>query len=198
MKIFFVRHGEGIDDVENRYGGWADLGLSPAGIEGARRTGFKLKKKGVKVDLILSSPLKRAVQTAEGIAKILKVPVVTFVYLKERNTYGLLSGENKDEAKRKYPDLVEAYERGKEVLGYEDYDFFLKRVRVLVKKLASFKNKTLICVTHGKLLGALFEDILKVEVKKFHDNCIAEVEIDNQEKLVLLNIHRIDLVLPAI
>ena len=109
----------------------------------------------------------------------------------------MLCGENKDEAKEKYPELVEAYEKGEEVLGYEDYDFFLKRVRVLVKRLALFKNQTLICVTHGKLLEALFKNILKIEVKKFHDNCIAEVEIDDQGNLTLLNTCEIDLAAPA-
>jgi broad specificity phosphatase PhoE len=33
MKIYFIRHGEAMDDVENRYGGWADFPLSPKGVE---------------------------------------------------------------------------------------------------------------------------------------------------------------------
>jgi len=60
MKIFFTRHGEAIDDIENKYGGWYDPELSPAGIKGALESGHKLKEKDAKADLILSSPLKRA------------------------------------------------------------------------------------------------------------------------------------------
>lgn len=193
MKVFFVRHGEAMDDVEDRYGGWADLELSPKGAKGAQKVGLKLKEQGVQADLILTSPLKRAVQTAQGIAKVLGAPVETFVYLKERNTYGLLCGEKKDEARKKYPELVEAYERNEEVLGFEDYDFFLKRVRVLVQKLPSFDAKVLVCVTHGKLLGALFKDILKIEAEKFHDNCIAEVDIGSRGNLKLASVGGIDL-----
>lgn len=194
MKIYFVRHGEAMDDIENAYGGWADHDLSPVGIEGGRKAAQKLKKMGAKPDLILSSPLKRATQTAERIAEAMGIPMETFVYLKERNTYGLLCGENKEEAKEKYPELVEAYEKGEEVLGYEDYDFFLKRVKKLIRKLPLFKKETLICVTHGKLLGALFKDILKIEVKKFHDSCIAEIEIDNKGDLSLVSTSGIDLI----
>lgn len=187
MKVFFVRHGEAMDDIKNSYGGWADDELSPTGRKGAEQVAIKLKKMKTGADLILTSPLKRAAQTAKVIGEVLGIPVETFVYLKERNTYGLLCGENKNEAKQKYPELVEAYEKSEEVLGYEDYQFFLKRVKVMVQKLSSPKNKVLICVTHGKLLGALFKDILRVEVKKFHDNCIAEIDIDNQGNLTLKN-----------
>jgi len=194
MKVYFVRHGEAIDDIEDRYGGWADLDLSPKGVKGAKEVGLKLKHAGVKADLILTSPLKRAVQTAEGLSEILKAPVETFVYLKERNTYGLLCGEKKETAKKKYPELVIAYEKDGEILGYEDYDFFLKRVKALTERLLSFEYEVLICVTHGKLLGALFKDVLGIEAKKFHDNCVAEININEQGDLSLISADGIDLV----
>ncbi|MBU1088781.1 histidine phosphatase family protein [Patescibacteria group bacterium] len=117
----------------------------------------------------------------------------TFVYLKERNTYGLLCGVNKDEAKQKYPDLVNDYQNDQEVLGYEPYDFFLKRVKELIKKLKYRSEKTLICVTHGKLLKALFKEILGIEAKKFHDNCIAEIDIDKQGNLNLVTTDGIEI-----
>lgn len=192
MKVVFIRHGEALDDVENRYGGWYDPALSPKGLAQAKETAQKLKEKNFKVDLILSSPLRRAVQTAEIISQTLSAPMQTLVYLKERNTYGLLCGENKDQAKEKYPELVKAYEKGEEVSGYEEYQFFLKRVRVMLKKLAVLPNESIICVTHGKMLKAIFEDILKIKVAEFHDNCLAETSIDQTGKLSLTNSEGID------
>lgn len=178
MKIYFIRHGEAMDDVENRYGGWADYPPSPKGIEQARATGRKLKSRGVAAEAILTSPFKRAHQTAEELGKILNLPVETFVYLKERNTYGLLCGEEKYEAKEKYPELVAAYENDEPVLGYEPYDFLLERVRKLVELLPLLGYETLICVTHGKLLKALLNDIVGGrEVEELEDNCIVEVEL---------------------
>jgi len=193
MKIFFIRHGEAMDDVEDRYGGWYDPDLSPAGIKGAKKIAEKLLAMNLKFDLILSSPLKRTLQTAEEISQVLEVPMETFVYLKERNTYGLLCGEKKKEAEEKYPDLVSAYNQKKEVLGYEDYDFFLKRVKVLIDKLSKVNKNTLICVTHRKLLKALFKDILGIDAKEFHDNCLAEINLDSQGNLNLVTSEGIDL-----
>lgn len=186
MKIYFVRHGEAMDDIRNEYGGWADAELSPKGIEGGKRVAEFLKEKEVKVGNILTSPLKRAVETAKIIADILERSVETFVYLKERNTYGLLCGVDKDEAENKYPELVEAYKKGEEVFGYENYDFFLKRINKLFDKLKETKSDV-ICVTHGKVLGAIFKDLLKIEVKEFGDNCVAEIEIDDTGAVKFVN-----------
>ena len=144
MKVYFIRHGEAMDDVENRYGGWADYPLSPKGVEQARATGQKLKSRGVTAEVILTSPFKRAYQTAEELGKILNFPIETSVYLKERNTYGLLCGEKKDEAQEKYPELVAAYENDEPVLGYESYDFLLQRVRKLIELLPALGHETLI------------------------------------------------------
>lgn len=185
MIIYFTRHGEAMDDLENKYGGWYDPDLSPAGVEGAKKSALKMKALGINPQAILTSPLKRAVQTAEPIAKVFKLPTETFVYLKERNTYGLLCGENKDQAREKYPELVEAYEKGEEVLGYEPYEFLMKRIKVLFSKLEKMEHNSLVCVTHGKVLGAIFKDFLKIPVKEFKDNCFAEIEIDSSGKLIL-------------
>lgn len=192
MKIYFVRHGEAMDDIRGEYGGWADAELSPKGEDGAVEIADYLKEKGVRVETILTSPLKRAWQTAKTISERLNTPMENFVYLKERNTYGLLCGVAKNEAKIKYPELVEAYEKGEEVLGYENYDFLVKRVKALFEKLKN-NNKDVICVTHGKVLGAIFKEFLKIQVKEFGDNCLAEIEIDSEGMLRLVNSREIEI-----
>ena len=48
MKIYFVRHGEAVDDLEDKYGGWYDAELAPNGFESAKITGEKLKSKNIK------------------------------------------------------------------------------------------------------------------------------------------------------
>ena len=99
MKIYFVRHGEAMDDIRDEYGGWNDAELSKKGISQANETAKNLKTSGIVVEKILSSPLTRAVQTAESFSNEFGVPIETCVYLKERNTYGLLCGVNKTEGK---------------------------------------------------------------------------------------------------
>lgn len=179
MRIYFIRHGESVDDVENRYGGWADFPLTQKGIEQARETGKKLKNKEVTADIILTSPLARAKQTAEEISKTLNIPMEVFVYLKERNTYGLLSDLRKNEAAKKYPQLASAYKNEQPVDGFEPYEQFLQRVKKLVELLPALGYKSVICVTHGKLLKALLNDVIGAKAKEFEDNCIIETELQS-------------------
>jgi len=115
------------------------------------------------------------------------LPIESFVYLKERNTYGLLCGENKAEAKEKYPDLVKAYENDQPVHGYEPYDMFLTRVKEMVNKLCLLNYKSVICVTHGKLLKALANDVMNKKASEFGDNCVLEVNLDSEGNLEYIN-----------
>lgn len=169
-----------MDDIENRYGGWFDPDLSPEGIKQAEKVADKLTNNNFTAEIILSSPLKRAVQTANIIGKHLNIPVETFVYLKERNTYGLLCGEVETEAKERYPELVSAYEKSEEIPGFESYDFFTRRVHILFEKLGELPHNTIICVTHGKMFAAIFKEILAKPAKDFSKSCLAEIEIDGK------------------
>jgi len=88
MKVYFVRHGESLDDIYNEYGSWSERELSPRGVQTAFSLANKLKKLNSQYDLVLSSPLRRASQTAEIVGGELGARVVEEPYLKERNTYG--------------------------------------------------------------------------------------------------------------
>ena len=66
MRIYLVRHGDAVP--EELAGSDRDRWLSPRGRECARILGRLLREQAVAVDAILSSPLPRAVQTAELIA----------------------------------------------------------------------------------------------------------------------------------
>ena len=66
MRIYLVRHGDAVPEEDA--GSDRDRWLSPRGREAARVLGRLLREHGVVPDLILSSPLPRAVQTAELIA----------------------------------------------------------------------------------------------------------------------------------
>ncbi|MBI2140075.1 histidine phosphatase family protein [Candidatus Woesearchaeota archaeon] len=67
MKLFLIRHGETQWNQQGLYQGRSDIPLSPEGIEQAEKAGKALALEPLKV--IYSSPLKRALQTAQIIAK---------------------------------------------------------------------------------------------------------------------------------
>lgn len=63
MEIYLIQHGEAYSEDQD-----PERSLTPNGEEQIRSTGRALKKLGVDVDLMVSSPKKRARQTAEIIA----------------------------------------------------------------------------------------------------------------------------------
>ncbi|HEX4449587.1 MAG TPA: phosphoglycerate mutase family protein [Kofleriaceae bacterium] len=67
MKVFLVRHGEAVPEEEA--GSDRDRWLAPRGREAVRVLARLLRSANVEPDAIVSSPLPRAVQTAELLAQ---------------------------------------------------------------------------------------------------------------------------------
>ena len=67
MKLLLARHAESAWNAERRFQGRTDIGLSEAGLEQAAALGRALARR--RVGAIYSSPLRRARETAEIVAK---------------------------------------------------------------------------------------------------------------------------------
>lgn len=72
-RLVLIRHGETDWNVEGRYQGQADPPLNKKGLEQARQLAGEMEDLGL--DLIYSSPLQRAHQTAEILADHLEIPL---------------------------------------------------------------------------------------------------------------------------
>lgn len=84
-RVYFVRHGETFWNVENRICGATDIALTERGHQQAIETGRLIREQGICFDLILSSPLVRAAETARHISEITGVPVRIEPRLTEQN-----------------------------------------------------------------------------------------------------------------
>jgi len=105
-KLVLIRHGESTWNQENRFTGWTDVDLTPAGCEQARSAGRLLKAEGFEFDLALTSVLKRAIRTlhlALDEMDRLWLPTLKHWRLNERH-YGALQGLNKADMARQYGD----------------------------------------------------------------------------------------------
>jgi len=115
-KLILLRHGQSVWNLENRFTGWVDVELSKRGEKEASEAGKKLK--GVKLDRLFTSVLKRAVDTATIAMKVIgdtEIPTKRDQALNERN-YGDLEGQNKDEVREKYgADQVHIWRRSYDV-----------------------------------------------------------------------------------
>jgi phosphohistidine phosphatase len=107
FELYFIRHAI----AEERGDKWPDDGLRPLSAEGAslmRKAAKGLVRLGVKFDVVLSSPLVRARQTAEIVAEAFdsKPPIVTADALGTEGTYANLLSELQKHSRRRSIALV--------------------------------------------------------------------------------------------
>lgn len=103
-KIVFMRHGQSVWNLENRFTGWTDVDLTAQGIAEARYAGKVLRGAGFTFDLAYSSVLKRAIRTlwvTLDEMDLMWIPIVCDWRLNERH-YGSLQGFNKAETAARY------------------------------------------------------------------------------------------------
>ena len=105
-QLVLIRHGESTWNLENRFTGWADVDLTPKGIQQAMAAGENLKKAGYEFDVAYTSVLRRAIRTLwhiQDAMDLMWLPVVHSWRLNVRH-YGALTGLNKAETAAKYGD----------------------------------------------------------------------------------------------
>lgn len=103
MSIYLIRHGK---DEEKFRGGWSQRGLIQEGIQQSKKLGEYLKtyKEDYNIQRIITSDLKRAVETAKYIGDALQLPVEKSKDWRETNN-GILAGMPNDEADKRFPGL---------------------------------------------------------------------------------------------
>jgi len=101
-EIILVRHGETEWNASETFRGRADVDLNATGLRQAELLGKYLSTE--KIDLIYSSPLKRAVKTAEAIARYQKIGVNAVENLIDFD-YGEWQGLTLEEVKERYEEL---------------------------------------------------------------------------------------------
>ena len=103
-KLVLVRHGQSTWNLENRFTGWTDVGLTNLGHEEAHAAGQLLREGGYDFDIAYTSVLKRAIKTLNIIQEEMDIewiPVIRAWQLNERH-YGALQGLNKAEMAEKF------------------------------------------------------------------------------------------------
>jgi len=104
MKLILLRHGESEWNLKNRFTGWKDVDLTQKGIEEATFAANQIIKKGIIINTVYTSLLKRATHTTDIVTNIINFPKEDIKYdwrLNERH-YGALQGLNKSETATKY------------------------------------------------------------------------------------------------
>ena len=149
-KLLIVRHGQSEWNALGRWQGQADPPLTDLGANQAK---MATKKLGL-FDLIVSSPLERAKNTASIISETMGVgPVRTEKGLMERDA-GPWQGLTRLEIENGWPGFLESGERPE---GYEPNPDLLSRVFESLSKISesSKSSDSILVVSHAGIVHAL-------------------------------------------
>lgn len=168
-KLYFVRHGQTVWNVENKICGASDSPLTQLGHEQARETGRILKERidagQIHIGEILSSPLSRAYDTAREISAMTGVPMRVEQRLVEQN-FGRWEGtprNGKDFAHAK-ESFVNSYGGGESMLRVAH------RIYSLIDDLKQDPETTYLLVAHNgiaRMVESYFRDMTNEEFARF-------------------------------
>lgn len=163
-RLYLIRHGQSAGNAEGRFGGHGPTPLSDLGREQAEKTARTLAREGI--DVIYTSDLTRAVQTAEPLAKLLDIPIHQSTAFRERHV-GVLQGLTFDESKERFPnDYYALINRNVNhvITEGESYRHLLRRItgelRNILRnhnrqRIAIFSHTGAICFLTLHLMGAI-------------------------------------------
>jgi 2,3-bisphosphoglycerate-dependent phosphoglycerate mutase len=161
--LILVRHGQSEGNFRNIFTGWTDLPLTQLGIAEAKAVGCRLKGHNIKFDVVFTSALRRATDTAAIILDTLgqtKVQLIRDKALNERD-YGQLTGLNKDEARARWgAEQVQEWRRSYDIPPPSGESLKDTAARVLPFYLVHILPRVMRCervlvVGHGNSLRAL-------------------------------------------
>ena len=184
MTFYFLRHGETLSNTNSIYAGWSNEGLTPRGRMQAEEAAKKLAN--FNIDVIYSSPLRRAVQTAETIATYLNKILIIEETFKELRL-GLWEGLHEDEIAREFKEQWNIWNKrpGELVLdGRETLDQLLERALTGINKIKTNNNqRSAVVVTHVPIIRVIYLYINKIDINKYRG-----IEVNNGQIFLFRNL----------
>ena len=160
-RFVFLRHAESVGNVEARWQGQSDYPLTEKGRAQARALCERWKNEGVKFDLVITSTLVRAQETAQIVTSYLDNVKIEFnPILMERNI-GQMAGMTVDEVNQlPQPPYTTPYHFIDEK-GEGDWALFLRSGQALQEFLRKPPGKYLV-VSHGGFLNQLMHAVMGI------------------------------------
>ena len=168
--ILLIRHGQSEWNKLNLFTGFKNIELSEQGIDEANKAGQNFKNLNIKFDIVFTSELKRAQETAKIILKNLdqwdylyeEGKIITDINLNERD-YGDLTGLNKKETADKFgEEQVHKWRRGysDQPPNGESLEDVVRRVKIYFEEsikpaIQRADNNNILIAAHGNSLRAL-------------------------------------------
>ena len=163
--FYFVRHGESLWNVENKICGATDIDLTEKGFQQAEQAAGNILRQQLKIDMILSSPLKRAYHTAQVISEKTGISLKAEPRLTEQN-FGKWEGTARDgeDFRIAKTHFIESWNGGESILKTAH------RVYSLLDEITSQEETVYLLAAHNglaRIIQSYFHDMSNGEFAAF-------------------------------
>jgi broad specificity phosphatase PhoE len=166
VQLVLVRHAEPAESARGRCYGRLDFELSAWGRTQSEQLARQLSAEPVAA--VVSSPRRRAIDTARPIAELHGLAVGVVESLRELD-FGEIEGRTYDEIAAARPELFAQWMRAPTAVrfpGGESFDSLRRRVADAVCRLReTYDGRLVVAVTHGGVVRAVLVDALGVPVE---------------------------------
>lgn len=173
QRIYLVRHGETERSARGAYSGRAEVALNDHGREQASAAAERLRDAGI--DAVHSSPLSRALDTAEAIAAVAGVPVTVDERLTEVD-YGPLEGYDREAAREAFGEPFTAWRAdpmGAPLEGTEPLTAALERARAATGEMLATHERPVL-VGHQGILRMVLVALGQIDGADYFDTRFEE------------------------
>lgn len=174
MKLYVARHGQTVWNAQNRICGVTDVELTEKGIEQAEKLADIVPDN---IDVIITSPLRRAVETGKIVAEKNNIPMYVEELLIEQN-YGIYEGidrkdpqflNNKRNFAYRYPDGESMMQ-----VAYRIYGFIDK-----IRK--EYQGKNVLLISHGGVCRIIRTYFVDMTNEEFFNYTLKNGELEKYE-----------------
>lgn len=191
MKLYCVRHGETVYNLDHRIQGQFDSELSPLGRQQCQAVAEWLCDQ--QFDAVISSPLKRSAESAQYIAERLGLEVTFDARLMEINA-GVFQGHRWVELDEHYPEEVARW-RSRDpdyrIPGGESRRDVMERAGAAFRAVREAGYTSAIVVAHGGSLMGAFKGLLEIPAGhspfELRNGSISTIAWEKEFKLLTLN-----------
>lgn len=193
--LILVRHGQTEWNRVERFRGRADVPLNQVGLEQAAATGRRIAATWQPV-AFYSSPLSRAIRTAEAGASHYNLPVIAYPGLLDID-YGLWQGLTPAEARQQWPEAITAWYEAPHTVQIPEGESLAQlreRAMAAVAHLAGrHPGETIVLVGHTVINRIILLGVLGLGNDRFwhlrQDTCAINVIEAGQDDYVLVSLN---------
>lgn len=170
LNIYMARHGQDEDNIKGILNGRRDKPLTKTGVNQAKHVGLKILEAKIKFNKIYSSPLQRALKTAETISTITNSPSPIIINDLIEREFGIMTGkQHSDIIKLCSPNILQSrditYFLNPE--GAETFPQLIERGYKIIKKIKNEnKEGNILIVTHGDIGKMIYSAFYNLDWQK--------------------------------